>query len=205
MIRALQARRGVLDTVPAPAGPDLGSAARRFTARSCARCSIPLQRTDGPEPGATTISHRFRAEPLAAHTRRALEMLRREIDGTQFHVAALLTTELVANAVEHAGTGSGSEVRFEAALIESRIRVAVWRRRPRLCARRSLARRTARFALGLSPRRPARRSLGRGHGTANARVVRAPEVRPLSNLRCRWHRRRRCLTALTARHHQSVP
>jgi len=100
--------------------------ARRFTARSCPRCSVPLERTDqvdGPEPGATTISRRFRAEPRAAQAaRRALELLRWEPDQARFNVAALLTTELVANAIEHAGTG---EVRFEAALIEDHIRVAV--------------------------------------------------------------------------------
>jgi anti-sigma regulatory factor (Ser/Thr protein kinase) len=113
----------------AECGLTVRSDARRFTARSCPRCSIPLQRTDqidGLEPGGTTISRRFRAEPRAAHAaRRALEMLRWEPDRAQFHVAALLTTELVANAVEHACKGSRSEVRFEAALIEGHIRVAV--------------------------------------------------------------------------------
>jgi anti-sigma regulatory factor (Ser/Thr protein kinase) len=113
----------------AECGLTVRSDARRFTARSCARCSVPLQhidQTDDLEPGATRISSRFRAEPRAAHAaRRALEVLRWELDRAQFHVAALLTTELVANAVEHAGTGLGSEVRFEAALIDGHIRVAV--------------------------------------------------------------------------------
>jgi hypothetical protein len=55
--------------------------ARRFTARSCASCSVPLDRTE-------------------------------------FDVAALLTTELIPKGIEPAGTGPGSEVRFEATPIE---------------------------------------------------------------------------------------
>jgi anti-sigma regulatory factor (Ser/Thr protein kinase) len=101
--------------------------AHRFAARTCPRCSVPLGRTDqidGAE--AIAISRSFRAEPRAAHAaRRALETLAWELDRTQFDVAALLTTELIANAVEHAGTGPGSEVRFEAAMIEDHLRVAV--------------------------------------------------------------------------------
>jgi len=103
--------------------------AHRFTARSCPSCSAPLERTDridGAEPGATAISRSFRAEPRAAHAaRRALEKLSWELDRTQFDVAALLTTELIANAVEHAGTGPGSEVRLEASLVEDHLRVTV--------------------------------------------------------------------------------
>lgn len=110
-------------------GLTVQSDARRFTARSCPNCSVPLEHAneiDGLEPGATTISGRFRAEPRAAcAARRALEELAWELDRAQFDVAALLTTELIANAIEHAGTGPGSEVRFEAALIEGHLRVAV--------------------------------------------------------------------------------
>jgi anti-sigma regulatory factor (Ser/Thr protein kinase) len=113
----------------AECGLTVRSDARRFTPRSCPRCSVPLERTDqidGREPGAIAVSRRFRAEPRAARdARRALEKLGWELDRTQFDVAALLTTELIANAVEHAGTGPDSEVRFEAALIEGHIRVAV--------------------------------------------------------------------------------
>jgi anti-sigma regulatory factor (Ser/Thr protein kinase) len=110
-------------------GLTVRSDAKRFTARCCPGCSVPLERTDEIdvlEPGATTISHRFRAEPQAAHVaRRTLEMLSWEMDRAQYHAAALLTTELVANAVEHAGTGAASEVRLEVALVEGHIRVAV--------------------------------------------------------------------------------
>jgi anti-sigma regulatory factor (Ser/Thr protein kinase) len=110
----------------AECGLTLRDDARRFALRSCPKCSVPLEHTDqidGLEPEATTISRRFRAEPRAAHAaRRALECLRWEPDRARFQVAALLTTELVANAIEHAGTG---EVRFEAALIEGHVRVAV--------------------------------------------------------------------------------
>jgi len=110
-------------------GLTVQSTAGRFVARSCPRCSVPLEGTDqiSPrEPAPAAISRRFRAEPRAAHAaRRALETLRRELDGAQFHTAALLTTELVANAVQHADRGSDGEVRLEAALIDDHIRISV--------------------------------------------------------------------------------
>ena len=113
----------------AECGLTVRSDTRRFTARSCPSCSARLEHTDqidGLEPESTTISGRFRAEPRAAYAaRRALEELAWELDRSQFSVAALLTTELIANAIEHAGTGPGSEVRFDAALIEDHLRVAV--------------------------------------------------------------------------------
>ena len=65
----------------AECGLTVRSDTRRFTARSCPSCSVPLDRTE-------------------------------------FDVAALLTTELIPKGIEHAGTGPGSAVRFEAALIE---------------------------------------------------------------------------------------
>jgi anti-sigma regulatory factor (Ser/Thr protein kinase) len=105
------------------------SDAGRFTASSCPRCSVPLERSDqsnGVQPHAAAISHRFRAEPEAAcAARRALETLREELDPTQFHSAALLTTELVANAVEHAANGSPGEVRLDAIVTGDHIHVAV--------------------------------------------------------------------------------
>jgi anti-sigma regulatory factor (Ser/Thr protein kinase) len=103
--------------------------AGRFAATSCPKCSVPLQGADqlyNLPPGPTTISRCLCAEPQAAATaREALEILRSELDPTQFHVAALLTTELIANAVEHAGMGPRGEVRFEAAITQAQIRVAV--------------------------------------------------------------------------------
>jgi anti-sigma regulatory factor (Ser/Thr protein kinase) len=110
-------------------GLTLQSTASRFVARSCPRCSVPLEGTDQiypREPAPAAVSCRFRAEPRAASAaRRALETLGWELDRAQFHVAALLTTELVANAVQHAGKNSHGEVRLEAAVAEDHIRVSV--------------------------------------------------------------------------------
>src|SRR5207244_3365159 len=84
------------------------SAAGRFSTRICRRCSVPLEGTDlgyTPDRQPVTISRRFKAEPrAAAAARRALETLLWNLDPTQFQVAALLTTELVANSIEHAST-----------------------------------------------------------------------------------------------------
>jgi len=105
------------------------STAGRFTARSCPRCSVALERIDQtyePERQPGDISRRFESDPRAASAaRRALKTLRWELDPAQFHVAALLTTELIANAVEHAGVGTRGEVRLDVALSEDHIRVAV--------------------------------------------------------------------------------
>ena len=77
------------------------SVAGRFTATACPRCSVPLAGTDriyAPERSPVTLSRRFPAIPrAAAAARRALETLVWGLDAAQLQVAALLTTDLVAN------------------------------------------------------------------------------------------------------------
>jgi anti-sigma regulatory factor (Ser/Thr protein kinase) len=110
-------------------GLTVQSAAGRFAARSCPKCSVPLVGSDQmytPDRGLTAISRRLRAGPKAAQTaRRALDTLCWRLDPAQLHVAALLTTELIANAIQHAGIGDRGHIRLEAALTEKQIRVAV--------------------------------------------------------------------------------
>jgi len=105
------------------------SVAGRFAARTCPRCSLPLDGTDriyAPQRPPATLSRRFAAEPCAAvAARRALESLLSEFDPAVFQVAALLTTELIANSVEHSGTGPDGSVRLEVALSVERLRVEV--------------------------------------------------------------------------------
>jgi anti-sigma regulatory factor (Ser/Thr protein kinase) len=73
-----------------------------------------------------TIRRRFVADPRAAAAgRRALEALPRDLGHAQSRVAALLTTELIANAVEHSGNGTGGRVRLEIALSDELLRVEV--------------------------------------------------------------------------------
>jgi anti-sigma regulatory factor (Ser/Thr protein kinase) len=107
----------------------LQSAAGRFIARSCPRCSVPLVGTDQIarfERQPVAISRLFDAEPAAAcAARQALEPLVWELDPAERQVAALLTTELIANSVEHAGTGTGASVRLDVSLTNSLLRVEV--------------------------------------------------------------------------------
>ncbi|HEY2602699.1 MAG TPA: ATP-binding protein [Thermoleophilaceae bacterium] len=103
--------------------------AGRFTTRICPRCSIRLVGSEQrylPNRGPAVIDRRFAAEREAApQARRALETLLWRLDPTDFHVAALLTTELIANAVEHAGGATCGSVRLNVALTDDRVRVAV--------------------------------------------------------------------------------
>jgi anti-sigma regulatory factor (Ser/Thr protein kinase) len=105
------------------------SVAGRFATKTCPRCSLPLERTDhlySPEREAAAISHSLAAEPrAAAEGRRALAMLPRSLEPAQLEVAKLLTTELIANAVEHSGAGTGGSVRLEVAQTEELLRVEV--------------------------------------------------------------------------------
>lgn len=100
----------------------------RFTARTCPRCSGSLTGSAQPHPPEppAAISRRFAAEPQAAPAaRRALRTPPVELDPTEYEVAALLTTELIANAVEHGGVEPRGTVRLEIALDEDRLLVAV--------------------------------------------------------------------------------
>ena len=105
------------------------SAAGRFAAKLCPRCSVPLEGTDrvyAPEREPAAISRRFVAEPRAASAaRRALKALSWRRESDEFQVAALLTSELVANAVEHARTSPAGSVHLEAMLTDALVRVAV--------------------------------------------------------------------------------
>jgi anti-sigma regulatory factor (Ser/Thr protein kinase) len=105
------------------------SAAGRFAAKLCPHCSVPLEHTDrvyAPQREPAAISRRFVAEPRAASAaRRALTTLSWGLEPAVFHVAALLTTELVANAVEHGGSATGGSVYLEATLTDARVQVAV--------------------------------------------------------------------------------
>jgi anti-sigma regulatory factor (Ser/Thr protein kinase) len=47
------------------------------------------------------------------------------LDPAQVQVASRLTTELIANAVEHGGTGRGRSVRLNVTLSDDQVRVAV--------------------------------------------------------------------------------
>ncbi len=104
------------------------SVAGRFTARTCPRCSVPLNRTDRiytPDRDPAAVSHRFAAEPqAAAAARRVLEQLLWNLDPGEVRVAALLTTELIANSVEH-GAGRPGCVHLQVALTAGRLRVEV--------------------------------------------------------------------------------
>lgn len=105
------------------------STAGRFTAKSCPRCAVPLVGSDQvytPQRRPAAISRCFAAQPRAAPAaRRALGQLRWGLDPDQFQVAALLTTELIANAVEHAGMGTRGSVRLEGTLTADHVRIAV--------------------------------------------------------------------------------
>jgi anti-sigma regulatory factor (Ser/Thr protein kinase) len=105
------------------------SVAGRFTTKTCPRCSLPLERADqlySPKREPVVISRRFAAEPSAAGAaRRVLEALLWNLDPAQSQVAALLTTELIANAVEHSGLGTCGSVRLEVALTGELLRVEI--------------------------------------------------------------------------------
>jgi anti-sigma regulatory factor (Ser/Thr protein kinase) len=89
---------------------------------------VPLNRTDriyAPDRDPAAISHRFVAEPQAAPAaRRVLEQLLWNLDPDEVRVAALLTTELIANGIEH-GAGKPGYVQLQVAVTAGRLRVAV--------------------------------------------------------------------------------
>jgi anti-sigma regulatory factor (Ser/Thr protein kinase) len=105
------------------------SVAGRFAASTCPRCSLPLEGTDriyAPQRPPATVSRRFAAKPSAAGAgRRALASLLSGFDPAECQVAALLTTELIANSVEHSGSGPDGSVCLDVALSSERLRVEV--------------------------------------------------------------------------------
>jgi anti-sigma regulatory factor (Ser/Thr protein kinase) len=105
------------------------SVAGRFAVRACPHCSVPLEGTEqiyAPERSPSAISRRFPAErATAAAARELLETLVWELDPAQLQIAALLTTELIANSVEHSGTDATGTVRLDATLTENLLRVEV--------------------------------------------------------------------------------
>jgi anti-sigma regulatory factor (Ser/Thr protein kinase) len=110
-------------------GLTLQSVARRFRARACLKCSVPLLRTDEihvEEHRPAAVTRCFPAEPRAAHAARgALEALLWDLDPEEFEIAALLITELIANSVDHAGTGKRGSVRLDVALTTALVRAEV--------------------------------------------------------------------------------
>ena len=100
----------------------------RFATRVCPRCSVPLEpdgQVHSPEREGAALSRRLVAEPRAASAvRRQLKKLLRELDPAELQVTSLLTTELIANAVEHGSPARGS-VRVEVSLHDDVVRVAV--------------------------------------------------------------------------------
>lgn len=66
------------------------------------------------------------ARPDAATlVRRSLDPFRQRLDRVTFENVRLLTTELVTNAVRHAGLGPGEEIEVSASLLPDRVRVEV--------------------------------------------------------------------------------
>jgi anti-sigma regulatory factor (Ser/Thr protein kinase) len=110
-------------------GLTVQSVAGRFTAKTCPKCALPLKgsnRIYSPERRPSAISRRFAAEPRAAGAgRRALETLLCKLDPSESNVAVLLTTELIANGVEHSPAGTRGRVRLDAALTDEVLRVEV--------------------------------------------------------------------------------
>lgn len=96
-------------------------------ASSCPICGAPLPSSPKRFPGAhRDIRRRFNREPVAAAAaRRELEALSAELDRYELQVIALLTTELIANSVMHAGPGAGELLGLEVDVMPERIRVAV--------------------------------------------------------------------------------
>jgi anti-sigma regulatory factor (Ser/Thr protein kinase) len=107
----------------------LESVAGRLARTSCPRCSLPIQGADqvyAPKPEPVMISRRFAAEPRAGGAaRRALEALLWNLEPAQLEVAALLTTELIANAIDHSRPGTCGSVRLEILLTGELLRVEV--------------------------------------------------------------------------------
>lgn len=73
-----------------------------------------------------TRSYRFRSRPEAVTAaRRALDGLERQFDLGVFYDASLCVSELVTNAVLHAGAGPDDELELEVTIVDDVLRVAV--------------------------------------------------------------------------------
>lgn len=103
------------------------SVAGYASASACPLCGTPLPgREKGFPSGRRDIHRRLEREPVAAATaRRELEALLGDLDQTEFEVAALLMTELIANSVKHAGARAGAHIGLDVAVMPERIRVEV--------------------------------------------------------------------------------
>ena len=100
-----------------------------LSATTCPNCSLPLAESDRvfiePEEP-RVISCELSAEPEAAGAaRRALATLMPDPDDAGFQIAALLTTELIANSVEHSGAPPSSPLRLDVAVTDQRVRIEV--------------------------------------------------------------------------------
>jgi anti-sigma regulatory factor (Ser/Thr protein kinase) len=103
------------------------SVAGYSSASICPNCATPIPDREKRFPdGRRDIHRQLEREPVAAPTaRRELEALLGELDRAELDVVALLVTELIANSVKHAGTGGGSRIGLDVAVMPTRIRVEV--------------------------------------------------------------------------------
>ena len=100
-----------------------------FRVNTCPNCSAPLTASDrisirGRPPKA--VHCELAAVPEAASAaRRVLATLLPDPDDAVYQIVALLTSELIANSVEHSGAPPLSPVRLDIAVTDERVRVEV--------------------------------------------------------------------------------
>jgi anti-sigma regulatory factor (Ser/Thr protein kinase) len=100
-----------------------------FRANTCPNCSAPLTASDRISIRALppqVVSCELAAEPEAASAARCvLATLLPDPDDAVSQIAALLTSELIANSVEHSGAPQLSPVRLDIAVTDERVRVEI--------------------------------------------------------------------------------
>jgi anti-sigma regulatory factor (Ser/Thr protein kinase) len=99
----------------------------RFTANTCPNCSASLASPDRINIGQPqAASCDLAAEPAsAAAARRVLTGMLPDRGDAEFEIAELLTTELVANSVQHSGMGARDIVRLDVVVTDELIRIEV--------------------------------------------------------------------------------
>jgi anti-sigma regulatory factor (Ser/Thr protein kinase) len=97
--------------------------------RACPNCGDDLAGASRafvrPDVSRDVRRHMVREPQAAAAARRELEGLADDLDARERRVAALLMTELIANSVQHAGSGGGSLIALDMSVTSERVRVAV--------------------------------------------------------------------------------
>jgi len=97
--------------------------------RACPICETPLD--EGARAMFTgTRRHQIhrqlaRVPRAAGIARRELRALLGELDAAEFEITTLLTTELIANSVLHAGASAGDRVTLDVTVSEDRVHVSV--------------------------------------------------------------------------------